>query len=267
MPEYYVTSADGTAIAYDRFGDGPPVVLVGGGLDDGSENEPLAEALSPSFTVINYTRRGRGRSGDTAPYSTERELEDLRALIDSVDAPAHLFGASSGGAVALEAAAARLPVDRIAVYDVPYNVGDAASAWQAYVRDLGDALAAGDIDLALVLFMRLAGSSEDDIAEARRSPLWTGLRDLAPTLAYDAAFLGDGPPPTGRLKTIDRPTLVMTGAHVDARMAGLPTGFFGAAADAIAATIPTAERRTIEVASHIPDPDVIAPVLITFYEG
>src|SRR5882724_1969166 len=92
-----VTSRDGTRIAYVRRGSGPPLVLVGGGLDDGSENEPLAIELAAGCTTYNYARRGRGGSGDTAPYAVARELEDLAALVDLAGGPAHVLGISSGG--------------------------------------------------------------------------------------------------------------------------------------------------------------------------
>ena len=166
----HVNSADGTSIGYDRLSDtGPPVVLVGGGLDDGTENHPLGEYLADNFAVVNYRRRGRGDSGDTQPYALAREVEDLAAVIDAAGGRAHLFGASTGGALALEAAAAGLPVDRIAVHEVPYQVEDAmVAAWQAYRLELNAALDAGDRDEALTLFMRLAGSSEQDIAERRQ---------------------------------------------------------------------------------------------------
>src|ERR687892_2634363 len=98
-----VTSKDGTSIAYDREGTGTPVVLVGGAIDDGSENAPLVPELAKRFTMVNYARRGRGESGDTLPYAVEREIEDLAAVIDAAGAGAagrvHLFGASSGGAL------------------------------------------------------------------------------------------------------------------------------------------------------------------------
>ena len=103
---FRVTSNDGTTIAYDRKGSGPAVVLVGGALDDGAENASLVPALAEHFTVYNYARRGRGASGFTEPYAVEREIEDLDALIAEAGGSAHLFGASSGGALALEAAAA-----------------------------------------------------------------------------------------------------------------------------------------------------------------
>jgi pimeloyl-ACP methyl ester carboxylesterase len=113
------SSKDGTDIAYERMGSGPAVILVGGGLDDGAENAPLAPELAEQFTVYNYARRGRGESGDTLPYAVAREIEDLDALIAEAGGSAHLYGVSSGGALALEAAAAGLAVDGIALYEVP----------------------------------------------------------------------------------------------------------------------------------------------------
>jgi pimeloyl-ACP methyl ester carboxylesterase len=68
--------------------------------------------------------RGRGDSGDTPPYAVEREIEDLDALIAEAGGSAHVFGASSGGGLALEGAAAGLAIDRLAVYEVPYNMDD-----------------------------------------------------------------------------------------------------------------------------------------------
>lgn len=91
-------SADGTSIGYDQLGvSGPAVVLIGGGLDGGTENRPLGEHLADSFAVVNYRRRGRGDSGDNQPYAVERAVEDLAALIEAVGGRVHLFGASSGG--------------------------------------------------------------------------------------------------------------------------------------------------------------------------
>ena len=77
-----VRSVDGTTIAFDRSGDGPAIVLVGGALSDRAAAAPLAALLASRFTVLAYDRRGRGDSGDTAPYGVDREVEDLGALID-----------------------------------------------------------------------------------------------------------------------------------------------------------------------------------------
>ena len=266
-----VTSKDGTSIAYHRQGGGPAVILVGGGLDDGAENAPLVPELAARFTVYNYARRGRGDSGDTLPYALEREFEDLDALIAEAGGSAHLYGVSSGGALVLEAAAAGLPVDRLGVYEVPYMVADdMARRAREFVQQLGAVLAEGRRGEALELFMRLAGSSEDDIAGARRSPFWPGLEAIAHTLAYDAACMGDYRPPTARLARITQPTLVVTGGvSPDAQvgMGGLLPDLFDRAADAIAATVPRAERLTLAGQGHVADPKVVAPVLERFFTG
>jgi hypothetical protein len=261
-----VISKDGTSIAYEAMGTGPALVLVGGGLDDGSENAPLAGALGRSFTVYNYARRGRGDSGDTPPYTLEREIEDIEALLVQAGGTAHLYGISTGGALVLEAAAASVPADKLAVYEVPYNMADEwPPRWQRYVERLGAALADGQRSDALELFMQLTGSSEAEIAGARSSPFWPAMEGLAHTLAYDAACLGDGRPPRGRLAGITQPTLVATGAA--ARTPGAPAWVLALdpAADAIAASIPHAERRTLEGQSHIADPEVVAPLLEGFF--
>lgn len=263
----HVTSADGTRIGYERLSDGDPaVILISGGLDDGSENRPLGEHLAATFGAVIYRRRGRGDSGDTPPYTLQREIEDLAAVIGEIGGRPHLFGASSGGALALEAASAGVPVGRIAVHEVPYLIGEEMiGAWRAYTADLAAALDSDDRDTALRLFMRLAGSSPDDISAAERSPFWAGLRELAPTLRYDAACLGDGAPPAERLATVTQRVLLTTGVAVDPHSAGLPVDFFGAAADASAALLPHARRETIEVAGHIADPDRLGPILKRFY--
>ena len=101
---------------------------------------------------------------------------------------------------ALEAAAAGLPIDRLAVYDVPYDPDPRPRRYDEYRARLAAALAADRRGDAVALFMGLAGSSEADIEAARRSPYWPGLEALAPTLAHDAALYG--PPPADRLATV-----------------------------------------------------------------
>ncbi len=261
----YVTSKDGTSIAYDRQGSGAAVILVGGALVDPAtgragraENQPLAAELADRFTVYNYDRRGRADSGDTPPYALEREVEDLQALIAQAGGRAHLYGVSSGGALALEAAAAGLAVDRLGVYEVPYMLGGMSRPWRTYVEQLQTLLAEGRRGDAVELFMRLAGASDQDVVGARSSPVWPGLEAVAPTLAYDAACVGDGQPPTGRLAKITQPVLVLTGGGQD---------FFEQAADAVAASLPRAERLTLQGQSHVADPKVVAQVLGRFFGG
>jgi thioesterase domain-containing protein len=270
-----VTSRDGTSIAYERGGRGPAVILVGGGLLDPAtrragraENEPLAAELARRFTVFNYDRRGRADSGDTLPYAVAREIEDIRALITEAGGAAHLFGLSSGGALALEATAAGLAVDRLAVYDVPYSVGEeAARRWPVYVDQLAKALADDRRGAAIELFMRVAGAAPADVEAARRSPMWPALEGIAHTLAYDAACLGNGRPPTARLAKITQPTLVATGGASDPDSGEALGGFFHDAAAAVAAAVPHAELRTVEAQGHVADPKELAPVLERFFTG
>ncbi|CAM3280717.1 alpha/beta fold hydrolase [Stackebrandtia soli] len=260
-------STDGTLIAFEAVGDGPTVVLVGGGLDDGAENAPLIPALTAhGFRVVNYARRGRADSGDADLYSVEREIDDLAAVIVETGGRAHLFGASSGGALALEASAAGVPVDRLAVYEVPYALTDeAVGAFRAYVGELSAALSSGRPDTAVELFMRLAGAPEPDVAVARSSPEWPRLTALAPTLAYDAACLGDGRPPMERLARVTCPTLVLTGGAVDPHTGDLHPSFFDNAADAITHAVSDAERRTLAGQTHVADPVALAPELVDFF--
>jgi pimeloyl-ACP methyl ester carboxylesterase len=115
-----VASRDGTTIAYDENGDGPALILVDGALSTrlGGCKAELVEHLAPHFTVFRYDRRGRGDSGDTPPYAVEREIEDIEALIDQAGGAAFLYGHSSGGCLALEAARTlRAKVTRIALYE------------------------------------------------------------------------------------------------------------------------------------------------------
>jgi pimeloyl-ACP methyl ester carboxylesterase len=222
--------------------------------------------LTEQFTVYNYDRRGRGDSGDTLPYAVEREIEDLEALIAEAGGSAHPYGISSGGALALEAAAAGIMIDKLAVYEVPYNMADDGPQRQLeYVEQLEALLAQERRGDAAELFMRTAGASEEMIAGAKDSPMWPGLEAIAHTLAYDAACMGNGQPPTARLARIRRPTLVATGGGSPDSFVGGGGDFFGKAADAIAESIPQAERQTIEGQTHMVDPKALAPVLERFF--
>jgi hypothetical protein len=262
-----VTSKDGTAIAYDRQGSGLAAILVGGGLVDRSENAPLAAELAAHLTVYNYDRRGRGDSGDTQPYALEREIEDIEALVAMAGGSAHLYGASSGGALVLEAALACPAIARIAVYEVPYNMADDwTQRWREYVEQLGAALAGGRRGEAVELFMALVDTSDEDIAAMRGSPYWPALEAIAHTLAYDAACLGTGQPPTARLAKIAQPTLVATGgAHPPGAAEWVLA--LDPAADAIATGVQRAERRILEGQSHVADPKAMAVVLERFFSG
>ncbi|MER7202918.1 hydrolase [Streptomyces sp. CB01635] len=253
-------SPDGTAIAYDRTGTGPAVILVSGALSAGSSMEPLAARLSGGLGAVPYDRRGRGASGDTAPYAVAREVEDIAALIDAVGGSAALYGMSSGAALALEAAASGLPVTRVAVYEPPFAVDEGGGKERAeYTQQLSELLAEGRNGDAVELFMSLAGAPAEMVAGARRSPWWPDMEAVAPTLAYDNAAMGDGLVPRERLASITVPVLAVAG--------GASPSWMREAARTVAGAVPDGTYRTLDGQTHAVDPDALGPLLTDFFSA
>ncbi|SDJ73332.1 alpha/beta fold hydrolase [Streptomyces indicus] len=256
-----VLSADGTPIAYERFGTGGPVViLVAGALCTGiTEDRPLAERLaSLGCTAVTYDRRGRGNSGDTLPYAVAREVDDLAAVIDSVGGRAALHGNSSGAALAFEAAACGLPVTHVSGYEPPLTLDEiGVAARQEQADRLRALLAEGRRDAAVAHFISGTGAPAEVIEQLRRSPLWDEWEALAPTIAYDYAVLGDSLVPVDRISQIDVPLLVVNGAA--------SFEWMGASADLVARSARAGRHLTLEGQTHMVDPDVLAPVLAGFY--
>jgi pimeloyl-ACP methyl ester carboxylesterase len=260
-----ISSKDGTRIAYDRQGQGPALILIGGALSDRAGSVPLAGMLASDFTVISFDRRGRGDSGDTKPYAVAREVEDIAALIDAAGGRAHLVGFSSGAALALEAAAALGPkVGKLAIYEAPYDEAEgAADKWRRYRTEQAELLAAGRGAEAVEHHLKFVGVPEPAMAQMKASPMWQGMTALAPTLPYDVAVIGeDRSVPVERAARVSAEALVMDGG---ANRETMP--FMRASADRIAGAIPNARRRTIEGEGHNVSPDAIVPVLVEFLSG
>jgi pimeloyl-ACP methyl ester carboxylesterase len=257
-----VTSKDGTEIVYDKRGTGPSIILVDGALCYRSFGPMpgLSELLAPHFTVYNYDRRGRGDSSDTQPYTVAREVEDIEALIEEAGGSAFVFGTSSGGCLALEAAIQRGDkIKKLAIYEPPYNSDPAVlPAWTEYRRQLAELLAAGGRGDAAALFMRSVGTPDQQVDGMRQAPIWTIFEAVAPTLAYDAAVLGeDRSVPVKRAAKVAVPTLVMNGTTIP---------FMLDTAPALANAIPHAQHRTLEGQSHDVNLEVLAPVLVGFFK-
>jgi pimeloyl-ACP methyl ester carboxylesterase len=260
-----VTSKDGTRIAYEQQGAGQAVILVDGATAYRSFGSMprLAELLAPHFTVTIYDRRGRGDSSDTLPYAVEREIEDIEALIQAAGGSASLFGMSSGACLALEAALQLgQKVSKLALYEPPYDSEPGArQPWRDYRKQLAELLAAGRRGDAVALFMRFVGTPADQIDGMRQAPMWATLEAIAPTLAYDAAAIGeDRAPPVSRAARLGMPVLVMDGG---ANLALMP--FMHATAAALAKAIPHAEHRTLEGQTHDVNLEILAPVLVEFF--
>ena len=255
-----VHSADGTAIAYDLAGHGPLLIIVDGAMCTRTSKSKLASLLAEHFTVLSYDRRGRGDSGDTQPYAVAREIEDIEALIDRHGPAACLYGHSSGGCLALDAAARLGPkVSSLAVYEVPYNDDPAfRQTWVQYLEQLTAALAGNRRGDAVALFMRVVGMPADQIEGMRQAPFWPGMEAIAPTLAYDhAGVMGQDPSvPVDRAAHLDLPALVIYGT------ASPP--FMAQTARTLSKALPHAELRALDGQDHNVDPAVLAPVLTAF---
>jgi pimeloyl-ACP methyl ester carboxylesterase len=258
-----VRSADGTRIAFERLGDGPPLVVIGGATCDRAKMRPVTEAFAGAHSVINYDRRGRGDSGDTPPYAVEREVEDLAALIDQVGGAAAVYGHSSGAGLALHAAAHGLAVDGLILHEPPYSPDREPDRTEArrYGEQLKAILADGRHGDAVEFFFTLVGMPEELVREMRASdPAWPTLEALAPTLAYDSEVMGDvsrgGTIPTELAGRVTAPTLVLVGDAGPEFMIEVGRDLAGA--------VQRGQLRVLEGHGHVVPPEVLAPVVDEF---
>jgi pimeloyl-ACP methyl ester carboxylesterase len=255
-----LTSRDGTTIAFDRLGDGAPVILVCGGSTDRMANAPLAEFLAPHFTVFNYDRRGRGDSGDTAPYAVGREVEDLDAVIAAAGGSAFVYGTSSGAALALEAAASGLAITKLAMWEPPFSLDESSRPPADQVERYDEMISAGRRGAAVEYFMaKVVGLPPEFVAYARTQPFWQKQEALAHTLSYDAIIMGDYSLPAELAAAVTAPTLVMAG--------GGSFSFMRETARALADIIPEGKHRILEGQEHNVAPEALAPELVEFFKA
>lgn len=261
-----VRSADGTTIAYTRAGQGPPLILVDGALCSRSFGPmpKLAEQLAPHFTVYTYDRRGRGESGDTQPYSPDREVEDLEALAGLAGDTVYLHGTSSGAALALEAAKQIRSIAKLALYEPPFIVDDSRAPMpDDWLPRLKQFLAADQPGDAVKMFMRFVGTPAVFTAIMPLTPVWSKLKAVAPTLPYDLTIMHDhqrGTPLTpAEWAAVKAPTLAAAG--------GKSPAWITNATKALANALPDATYRTLHGQNHMVKAQAIAPVLTEFFTG
>jgi pimeloyl-ACP methyl ester carboxylesterase len=256
-----VTSKDGTLIAYEQLGSGRPVILVDGALCSRAFGPmpELAKLLAPHFTVINYDRRGRNESGDTQPYSPEREIEDIEALIEATGGPVFLAGISSGAALALGAAAAGLNIKKLALYEAPYMVDKAGHQPPPDAEvQLKAMIAAGRRGDAVKFFMKdMVGIPAFFVFIMRIMPIFSKLKAVAHTLPYDAAVMNGFVLPVQKAASVKVPTLVGGGEKSPASMQN--------SVKQLADTIPGSELKMFKGQTHNISMKVLAPALIEFF--
>jgi pimeloyl-ACP methyl ester carboxylesterase len=262
-----VRSSDGTKIAFDVIGSGPPVVLVGGAFSDRAWPQPrrLAEELAERFTVVNYDRRGRGESGDTSPFAVERELEDLEALIAAAGGSASVWGWSSGAVLALKAAAHGARIERLALYDPLFAVDDEKLPPPNFVEELTELIAQGRRGAATkYYFTKVMGIPSLAATGMRLVPGLRGRLDgVAHTLPYEAALVEDAlrgkPLRAEDWRAVRAPTLVLSGERSERLLRK--------GAEAIAAALPNAQLRVVPGQGHNPSMTVMASALQEFFDA
>ncbi|WP_203454105.1 alpha/beta fold hydrolase [Jiangella aurantiaca] len=245
---FTTTSADGTTIAYDRDGSGFPIVFVSGAFNDRHTLAPVAAELASSHTVVCYDRRGRGDSGDTAPYAVEREIEDLSAVLSAVGGSAAVFGFSSGANLGLLAASRGLPVTSLVLYEAPFALDpeDRRTADDLPGRLAGLIAAGRRADAVTTFQLEGIGLPPEMVAGIRQSPFFPQLEAIAPTVVYDATLTSppyDGPTP--ELRAVEVPVLVLTGAETWPVLRRAAEALPSLLADARYVTVPGGADHTI----------------------
>jgi pimeloyl-ACP methyl ester carboxylesterase len=260
-----VFSKDGTAIAFDRIGYGPPVILIDGALcyRGMGQSGQLADLLAQHFTVFTYDRRGRGASGDTAPYAVEREVEDIAALLGEAGGSAFVWGTSSGAVLALEAANRLSGIKKVALYEAPFIVDDTRPTTEDGWDRISGAVAADRRSDAVKLFLKLVGVPNFVRAlMPLMIPMWLKLKAVAHTLPYDGAVVRNNqrgkPLPASRWESVTIPALVMDGENSPAWMRH--------ANRSLASVLPNARYQTLQGQTHMLKPKAHAPILVEFFK-
>jgi pimeloyl-ACP methyl ester carboxylesterase len=256
-----VTSKDGTTIAFDVTGDGPPLVIVAGATSTRRPNAALADLLSSQHRVLNYDRRGRGDSGDTPPYAVDREIEDLAAAIEAAGGGATVLGLSSGANLSLRAAAAGLDIARLALWEPNFIVNDARPPLpDDYVDHIDELVAADRRRDAVEYFMTAAvGMPAEFVAPMRRMPIWPAMEAIAHTIAYDGRIVGDSmsgnPISPQRFAGVSVPALVLVGGT---------TPWLTDGGHALAEALPRGRIQRLDGQTHDVAANVLAPAVLEF---
>lgn len=259
------TSTDGTTIAYDTWGSGPLVVIVGGAFNERHAWAELAQALAAEgFRAVSYDRRGRGDSGDARPYAVAREIEDLVAVIDAARdqaEPVYLHGVSSGAALVFQALATGVDATAASGIEPPYRIDGAPPAPENYIGTLQEMVDRDDREGLVTYFQtQVVGLPAEMLEPVKQSPFWPAMLAMAPTLVADGLALGgdDHSLPRELLARIDVPVLTVTST-------GTQLPWLGQTAERVAGALPHGRAVRLEGGFHEVPAPVLAPVLAEFY--
>ena len=256
-----VASHDGTSIAFERQGEGVPIIFVFGALNDHNRAVPLAAALQRRFTTYVYDRRGRGSSGDHQPYAVQREIEDIDALISEAGGSALVFGHSSGATLALHAAASGSNITEMVLYEPPFVVDSSRPKPPADLAEQIAQLVSSDRrgDAVELFQLEGVGLPKAMVVQLRNAPFRPGLEAIAHTLVYDLLISADSSLPEELIGSVVTPTLVVAGD-------GSPP-FLQNAARAVADALPNGKHRSLPGQTHDIVPEATAPIIEAFFTG
>ena len=242
-----VTSEDGTKIAYKITGSGPPLVLLhGSGVSDHRRWEiaGVCPSLAEHFTVYAIDRRGRGMSGDNEEYAFEREIEDVAAVVDSIDEPATLLGHSYGALIALETALRTDDISKLILYEPPISADGQKLTSDEVIAEMNDLLDEGKNEQAVILFFReIGGLTPVEIETFQSSPGWQDRINGAHTLPREEQAIAGYKFHPARFAEITVPTLLISG--------GESPQIYRNATKAVHETLPDSRISVFEGEKHV----------------
>jgi steroid delta-isomerase-like uncharacterized protein len=257
-----VTSADGTAIAVERSGDGPPLVLVHGTAGDHGDWRSVRPTLAEAFTVYAIDRRGRGHSGDADEYTLEREFEDVATVVESIDRPVFLLGHSFGGLCSLEAALRTDNIATLVLYEplVPVGVGELVSP--ETLSQLETLLSEDDREAALVMFLReMVGLSDEEISAIEGGPEWTAGLAAVHTVPRESRGLNGYLFDQTRFDTMTTRTILFVGSE--------SPGYLQQFTESVADALPESRLLKLQGQGHAAmntDPEAFARTVVELLE-
>jgi pimeloyl-ACP methyl ester carboxylesterase len=256
----HVISKDGTPIAYERSGTGPPLVLVHGTTTDHTHWTPYIPKLEQYFTVYAVDRRGRGQSGDTEPYAIQREFEDVATLVDSILCTVGLLGHSYGALCSLEAALLTTHIHKLALYEPPIYT----KIKQSYPTDTLDRinahLKAGNLEGALLILYEIAQISIDELNLLRSLPSWQARVLAAHTIPREQISVENYSFDPSRFKNLKTPTLLLLG--------GESSPFYKAATETLHMSLPHSRIAVLSGQQHaamVTAPELFLQEIINFF--
>jgi pimeloyl-ACP methyl ester carboxylesterase len=258
----YFISKDGTHIAYERSGTGPPLVLIHGTGIDHTYWAPVIPKLEQYFTVYSVDRRGRGQSGDTQPYAIQLEVEDVAALIDSVPGAVSLLGHSYGALCSLEAALLTAHIQKLALYEPPVYTAIEVSYPTDILDRFNALLKAGNAEEALLLLYEAGQTPADEVNLLRALPSWQARVLAAHTIPREVISVKKYFFDPGRFRNLNTPTLFLLGSE--------SSPFYKAATETLHAALPQSQIAILPKQQHeavVTAPELFLSAAIGFFLG